>query len=162
MDALLIERIAERFGGRPYGGGIVIARDRLVEVMTFLRTAERFTFLRDITAVDWLEKPRHFDAGAPEGLSDRFDVLYQLADPVTPRALSIKVFVDDGVSLPTLSALFPSALLMEREVYDLMGIRFEGHPDLRRILLSDDWEGHPLRKDYPVSGHEMWDWRAHR
>lgn len=117
-----------------------------------LRDEEGFRFLRDICAIDWLGKRS----------GKRFDVNYVFANFETKESRTLKAQVDDGESLPSLVELFPSAEFMEREVFDLMGMKFENHPDLRRILLSYDWEGYPLRKDYPVSGYEMWDWEAHR
>jgi NADH-quinone oxidoreductase subunit C len=113
--------------------------------------ADGMTMLLDIGAVDYLER------------EPRFDVVYHLlALPKTPATLAqvgkprrIRLLV--GVagpepSVPSATALFENANWAEREVYDLFGIRFEGHPDLRRIQLPHDWEGHPLRKDYPVRG----------
>jgi NADH-quinone oxidoreductase subunit C len=112
--------------------------------------AEGFTALLDVGGVDYLDR------------KPRFDVVYHLlklptkAASVsaigTPARIRILCGVDDGVALPTVSDIWPSADWAEREVYDLFGIRFEGHPDLRRIQMPVDWEGHPLRKDYPLRG----------
>ena len=112
--------------------------------------AHGFTMLLDVGAVDYLER------------KPRFDVVYHLMKlqigPATreevghPVRMRVLCGIDDGVTLPTLSDLWPCADWAEREVYDLFGIRFDGHPDLRRIQMPNDWEGHPLRKDYPLRG----------
>ncbi|MGH7659758.1 MAG: NADH-quinone oxidoreductase subunit C [Vulcanimicrobiaceae bacterium] len=112
--------------------------------------AEGFAALLDIGGVDYLDR------------KPRFDVVYHLLKlPVraatvaaigTPERIRILCGLDAGVALPTVSDIWPSADWAEREVYDLFGIRFDGHPDLRRIQMPIDWEGHPLRKDYPLRG----------
>ena len=117
-----------------------VAADRLVETMRFLRddSALAFDMLTDLCAVDYL--PR----------SPRFEVVYHLYSVAKNHRLRVKVRVGaEAPSVPSVVSLWPSANWMEREVWDLYGIRFEGHPDLRRILLYDEFEGHPLRKDYP-------------
>jgi NADH-quinone oxidoreductase subunit C len=131
---------------------LLIGRERIGEVGRLLRDHPglRFSVLVDVTAVDYL--PRE----------PRFEVVYHLvclgglgapaegAVPA-PARLRLKVPVPgDQPRLPTVSDVWPSAEWAEREVWDLFGIEFDGHPDLRRILMPDDWEGHPLRKDYPV------------
>jgi NADH-quinone oxidoreductase subunit C len=102
-----------------------------------------FDMLVDLTAAD------HWPRRAP-----RFDVVLLLSDTTTAERIHLRVAVDEGVAVPTLSDLYRSALWAEREVFDLFGIVFDGHPDLRRILLPQDWEGHPLRRDYPLIGTE--------
>ena len=109
-----------------------------------------FAVLLDIGGVDYLER------------NPRFDVVYHLLklspDATTvakvgrPARMRVLCGVNDGVALSTVTDLWPSADWAEREVYDLFGIRFEGHPDLRRIQMPVDWEGYPLRKDYPLRG----------
>jgi len=109
-----------------------------------------FAVLLDIGGVDYLER------------NPRFDVVYHLlklspgattvAKVGRPARMRVLCGVNDGVALSTATDLWPSADWAEREVYDLFGIRFEGHPDLRRIQMPVDWEGHPLRKDYPLRG----------
>jgi NADH-quinone oxidoreductase subunit C len=118
----------------------VVAAARLVDVMRFLRDdkALAFDMLSDVCAVDYL--PR----------KPRFEVVYHLYSVAKNHRLRVKVMVDeDAAHVPSAVGLWPSANWMEREVWDLYGIRFDGHPDLRRILLYDEFEGHPLRKDYP-------------
>jgi len=97
-----------------------------------------FTGLTDLTAVD-----RH--PGVP-----RFEVVYLLTSLVPPARLRLKVRVADGETVPSATRRWPGANWLEREVYDLFGIRFDGHPDLTRILMPDDWEGYPLRKDFAL------------
>jgi NADH-quinone oxidoreductase subunit C len=107
-----------------------------------------FVMCVDVTAVDYLQRPPR-DV-APED-QERFEVVVNLLSMEPPRRVRIRVQVpeDDNV-VASLFELYPGTEAMEREVYDLMGIRFEGHPDLTRILMPEDWEGHPLRKDYAV------------
>jgi len=114
---------------------------RLVEACRHLKEKETFTFLVDLTAVDWKER-------AP-----RFDVVYwaHSFDRGNER-VRLKVGVADGAACPTVTGVWETANWMEREVFDLFGIAFEGHPDLRRILTWDGFQGHPLRKDFPVEG----------
>jgi NADH-quinone oxidoreductase subunit C len=101
------------------------------------------TFLSDLTAVDMLRLRE----------TPRFDVVVQLYSLRYRTRLRIKAGVDDGESVPSLVPVWNGANWLEREAYDMFGIQFEGHPDLKRILLADDWsEGHPLRKDYPLRG----------
>ncbi|MCC5953954.1 MAG: NADH-quinone oxidoreductase subunit C [Acidimicrobiia bacterium] len=122
-------------------------RDTYLEVITTLH-GEGFVVGVDLTAVDYLtyDAPRHLPKGiAPE----RFEVVVSLLSH-TQRArvrLRVQVPADDAV-VPTLSQLHPGLEAHEREVFDMFGIRFEGHPDLTRILMPEDWVGHPLRKDY--------------
>jgi len=131
---------------------IVVSREHLIEICGALRDhpSLQFALLVDVTAVDRLpEEPR-------------YELVYHLAclgeyyptagsRPVAAARLRMKVrLAADDPRAPTISGVYPSAGWPEREVYDLFGISFDGHPDLRRILMPDDWVGHPLRKDYPV------------
>jgi NADH-quinone oxidoreductase subunit C len=125
-----------------------VPREQLVETCRALRDEPelQFAFLADITAVDFY--PRE----------PRYEVIYLLASlgvggfGDSPKRLRLKVRVPGGDDsrLPTVSEIWPAANWAERELYDLFGLHIENHPDLRRLLLPDDWEGHPLRKDYPV------------
>jgi NADH-quinone oxidoreductase subunit C len=113
---------------------------RLVDVMRFLRDDVecQFDMLTDVTAVDYL------------GEEPRFEMVYHLYSVPKNKRLRVKARVGERApEIATLCELWPSANWMEREVWDLYGIRFAGHPDLRRILLYEEFEGHPLRKDYP-------------
>jgi NADH-quinone oxidoreductase subunit C len=117
---------------------------RLLEAMRILRDdpAAAFDMLTDLTAVDYL--------GYPGRSGPRFEVVYHLYSLERGHRLRVKVGVaEQACEVDSLVALWPSANWMEREVWDLYGIRFRGHPDLRRILLYEEFEGHPLRKDYP-------------
>ncbi|HTY64161.1 MAG TPA: NADH-quinone oxidoreductase subunit C [Acidobacteriota bacterium] len=119
----------------------VIRADCLKKVVDFLKNDPRLQFdvLVDITAVDYLER------------IPRFDVVYHFVSLPFNRRLRLKVRVDDGVAvLDSLTPLWGSANWLEREVWDMFGIRFEGHPNLQRILMYEGFEGHPLRKDYPI------------
>lgn len=130
---------------------LYVDREHLVDVGFALRDlpALQFMFLADVTAVDFL--PRE----------PRYEIVYHLAclgdayahpdGPAPARRLRVKVrLAGDDPRVPSVAGVWPTAGWPEREVFDLFGIAFEGHPDLRRILMADDWEGHPLRKDYPV------------
>jgi len=123
---------------------ILVAAADLVPVCAALRddAGLRFTALVDMVGVDFL--PR----------SPRFDVNYSLVATTgrpAPARLRVKVQVDgDAPHVPSVTGVWPAAGFLEREIYDLLGVLFDGHPDLRRLLTPDDWEGHPLRKDYPV------------
>jgi len=111
----------------------------LVAVARALRDELGFIYLADLAGVDfWPAEPR-------------FEMVYHLAALEPPSRLRLKVRVPGGApNVPSLTPLWPSADWLEREVWDLMGITFDGHGDLRRLLMPEDWEGHPLRKDHPV------------
>jgi NADH-quinone oxidoreductase subunit C len=118
----------------------LVERAQILDVLGLLRddAALEFDMLADLTAVDYL--PR----------TPRFEVVYHLFSPARSQRVRIKVPVpEEEASIASAVDLFPSANWMEREVWDLYGIRFEGHPDLRRILLYEEFQGYPLRKDYP-------------
>ena len=117
---------------------------RLMELLDFLKTDRDFDMLVDITAVDYLEYL---------GARDRFGVIYALASTSTNERLFVKVFLNEPeLALPSAVPLWQGADWLEREVYDIFGIRFEGHPDLRRILMPEEFTAFPLRKDYPLRG----------
>ena len=101
----------------------------------------RYNFLSDLTCVDW------------HPLSPRFEVVYHLLSIPHKVRLRLKVRLVEDESIESITSVWPSANFYEREVFDLFGIRFVGHPNLTRILMPEDWEGHPLRKDYPVEGY---------
>jgi len=119
---------------------IYVPVDRLVETCTALRDTPslRFNVLIEVTAADYL--PR----------DPRFELVYHLLSVSGRHRLRLKVRVGDGDYVPTVQTVWPSAGWLEREVWDMFGIVFDGHPDLRRLLMPEDWEGHPQRKDYPV------------
>jgi NADH-quinone oxidoreductase subunit C len=124
----------------------VVSREAIIEALAFCRddTDLRFDMLMDLTAVDYLKFP-----GREDG--PRFDVVYHLYSIPHNHRVRLKVQVEqDAPSVATATGLWPIANWLEREVWDMFGIRFEGHPDLRRLLLYEEFVGHPLRKDYPV------------
>jgi NADH-quinone oxidoreductase subunit C len=124
-----------------------VGRDRIAEVCSYLRDDQGFEMLADLSGVDYL------GVAPPE---DRFLVAYHLTSLSRRVRLRLRVFVPDGDErVPTVSDVWPTANWQEREVYDFFGITFAGHPDLRRILMPDDWEGHPQRKDYPLGGTKV-------
>jgi NADH-quinone oxidoreductase subunit C len=114
----------------------------IVKVVTFLRDDPRCQFVAiiDVTAVDWPERAR------------RFDVVYHLLSPTRNMRVRVKVETDETTPVPSIIGVFPGAGWFEREAYDLYGVLFTGHPDLRRLLTDYGFEGHPLRKDFPLTG----------
>ncbi len=123
---------------------VVVPREHLRRATEFLSTEPslHFSFLSDITTLDRFP------------LEPRFEVNYHLLSIDRRERLRLKVRVAGAdCVVPSVTSVWPTANWHERENYDLFGIRFEGHPDLRRILMPDDWEGYPLRKDYPVEGY---------
>ena len=113
--------------------------------------SEGYEMCADLCAVDYLSHPGR--SGLPEGIEpQRFEVVVNLLSVSARRRVRIRTQVsgDDPV-VDSISALYPGAEAMEREAFDLLGVRFEGHPDLTRILMPDDWEGHPLRKDFSTA-----------
>ncbi len=122
---------------------LTIKKSKIIELLEFCKTNEKFEYdtLTDLTAVD-------------EETDPRFQLVYLLFSTVTKSRIRFKVSLADGEKAPTLTNVFISANWAEREVFDMFGIVFEGHPDLRRILMDIRWEGHPLRKDYPLRGYQ--------
>jgi NADH-quinone oxidoreductase subunit C len=110
--------------------------------VTFLRDDERCQFwsIVDVTAIDW------------PGRARRFDVVYHFLSPKQNQRLRVKVEVDERTPVPSIIEVFPGANWFERETYDLYGVLFSGHPDMRRLLTDYGFEGHPLRKDFPLTG----------
>ena len=121
---------------------LVVAAADIARALEHLRDEPslRFSQLLDVCAVDYPERP------------SRFDVVYHLLSIVHNRRVRVKVAVAEDCAVPSAVAVFPSAEWYEREVWDLFGIAFEGHPDLRRILTDYGFQGHPLRRDFPLSG----------
>ena len=123
---------------------IYIRRDAIREACAILRDDPglQFNFLADLTCVDWYPS------------DPRFEVVYHLFSIPKKFRVRLKVKLGgDDPSVPSITSVWPAANYFEREVFDLFGIRFEGHPYLRRIMMPESWEGHPLRKDYPVEGY---------
>jgi NADH-quinone oxidoreductase subunit C len=114
------------------------------EIRAAARTVQAagYNFFEDMTAVDWHPS------------SPRFQLSYHILSYTLNERIRLRVLLeDDSPSIESITPVWPSANFYEREVFDLFGIEFDGHPNLRRILMPDDWQGHPLRKDYPVEGY---------
>ena len=121
---------------------VTVKKEYLLDVLAFLKQECRFDMLTDVTAIDYLDRAE-----------DRFVMVYQLTSVPFKDRLRIKAPVAEAnASIDSATQVYASANWLEREVYDLFGIIFKKHPDLRRILMTPDWEGHPLRKDYPLQG----------
>ena len=119
-------------------GILVVAVDRLLEIARYSREEEDFDLLTDLTAVDWPKREK------------RFDLLLNLYSFPKNERLRIKAQVGENEAAPSVASVWPAANWLEREVYDMFGIVFEGHPNLKRLLLPEEWQGHPLRKDYDI------------
>ena len=155
---------------------VVVDTPRLVEAASYLRDELGFDFLSDMSPADYLGWGREGVSGyigtpggrdlntpstgglqrLPRPKPRRFSVSYHLlaVRRGAPR-VRLQAWVDEDESVPSLVSIWPTADWHEREAWDMMGIRFDGHPNLRRILMEDDWEGHPLRKDYPIGGEPV-------
>ncbi len=118
-------------------GTALVETERIVEVARFCRDELGFNFLSDLSATDWLDR------------DERFDVVYHITSVSDGARFRLKVQVVLSEKVPTVTPVWSAANWAEREVFDLFGIEFDGHPDLRRILMPEGWIGHPLRKDYP-------------
>ena len=124
---------------------IIVDKAKITDVLLFLKNDldGDFDMLTDLFGVDnYKEKPR-------------FEIIYFLNSLKNKTRLAVKVRLDEGDNIPTASDIWKAAEWFEREVYDMFGIRFVGHPDMRRILLDEDFEGHPLRKDFPLEGADI-------
>lgn len=163
-DHPTVTLLRERFAGQGLKAAefrgqvtVVVPKDKLHEVLTLLRDdpAADYNFLSDLFGIDYLDYPARMDG--------RFAVVYNLVSYNHKRRFFIKVFLDPTIDtsgieedpalhLPTVTDLWAGAEWHEREVFDMFGIRFDGHPDLRRILTWESYPAHPLRKDYPLIG----------
>src|SRR5581483_176245 len=134
---------------RQYGSGMeplsylgqnymVVDRSLLPELLVVLRNEEQFDYCVDVTAVHYPNREK------------QFDVVWILYSFARNERIRVKTMVGDGESLPSSVEIWPTTNWLEREVFDMFGIKFEGHPDMKRILLPDGWKGHPLRKDYGI------------
>ncbi len=145
LDNDLVKRYRERFGAaileamedrkQAY---LVVERERLPEIALYTRDEEKFDLLSDLTAVDWPKREK------------RFDVVLILYSFAKNERLWLKVRGGEKEEVPSVAKVWPTADWLEREVFDMFGIVFAGHPNLKRILLPDEWQGYPLRKDYDI------------
>ena len=141
----LARELKEQFGDRigelsTYLGQnfIVVKPEAVAPVLEYLKLDADFDYLVDVTAVDWPKR------------AERFDVVYVLYSFSRNERVRVKTYLREGQKATSVVGVHLTANWLEREVYDMFGIEFEGHPDLRRILMPDEWEGHPLRKDYSI------------
>lgn len=145
LDNDLVKRYRDRFGSSIVEAWLdrkqailVVSVDRLAEVARYSRDQERFDYLVDLTAVDWPKREK------------RFDLVLNLYSFSKNERLRIKALVGETEPAPSLENVWPTANWLEREVYDMFGIVFEGHSNLKRLLLPEEWQGYPLRKDYDI------------
>lgn len=153
---LVKSRFADEFLGEYAHAGqrwAEVKRGRIIEILQALRDEVGFNMLMDITAVDWL------NMGKPE----RFSVVYALAQIPSGESFRVKAWVpEDDPTIDTAIPVWVAADWGEREIFDMYGLRFNGHPNLKRILLPESYPGFPLRKDYPVTGRgERYDFPKH-
>jgi NADH-quinone oxidoreductase subunit C len=152
LDNELVQRLKARFGEAFREATldrkqaiVLIAVGQLREISRYCRDEEQFDMLVDLTAVDWPKR------------ENRFDVVLNLYSFAKNERLRLKAHAGETQPAPSVCEIWPSANWMERECYDMFGIVFEGHPDLKRILLPDEWQGYPLRKDYDILKQDT-DW----
>ena len=145
LDNDLVKRFKERFGDAIREAWLdrkqamlVVDAAKFQAVALYARDDEKFNLLSDLTAVDWPKREK------------RFDVVLQLYSFEKNERLRLKCALGDNEPVASLTGVWPAANWMERECYDMFGIVFEGHPDLKRILLPEEWQGFPLRKDYDI------------
>ena len=131
-----------------------IANDNLIIYVDKNNLENFLTFLRDDAELSFKTLVDLFGADLLQIRSPRFEVIYNLLSYKLNNRITVKVAIDDGVEVPTVSKIFSSAGWFEREAFDMYGIIFTNHPDLRRILTDYDFEGHPLRKDFPLTGYK--------
>jgi NADH-quinone oxidoreductase subunit C len=143
-DSPMVTRLKGRYGSgidaNSYLGQnfMVVDSSLIPELLQVLRDQEQFDYLVDVTALHYPQREK------------QFDVVWILYSFERNERIRVKTMIADGASVPSAVPIWPAANWLEREVYDMFGIHFDGHPDLKRILLPDGWKGHPLRKDYGI------------
>ena len=145
LDNDLVKRYKEKFGPAILESWVdrkqailVVARELLAEIAIYSRDEEKFDWLSDLTAVDWPKREK------------RFDIVLNMYSFAKNERLRLKVHASENDRVPSVQGVWATANWEEREVYDMFGVVFEGHPELKRILLPDEWQGYPLRKDYDI------------
>src|ERR1700730_5623183 len=145
LDNDIVKRYKEKFGPAILEAWtdrkqaiLVVARELLGEIAIYSRDTEKFDWLSDLTAVDWPKREK------------RFDIVLNMYSFEKNERLRLKVHATADERVPSVQGIWSTTNWMEREVYDMFGVIFEGHPDLKRILLPDEWQGFPLRKDYDI------------
>jgi NADH-quinone oxidoreductase subunit C len=145
LDNEMVSRFRAKFGGAILEAMedrkqaiLTVDRARLAEIALYTRDEEKFEMLSDLTAVDWPKREK------------RFDVVLNLYSFAKNERLRLKAHAADGEEVPSVVGVWLAADWLEREVFDMFGIVFTGHPNLKRILLPDEWQGYPLRKDYDI------------
>ena len=135
---------------------LICKRNGFLDLIKYLKDEKGFKYLIDLCGVDYLNyKQKKFE--------ERFEVVYHLYNLDSKILIRLKVRIpEDDCWQHSVTPLFRTANYFERECYDMFGINFKGHPDLRRILMPDDWEGHPLRKDYPLYLEEKQEWKTYK
>jgi NADH-quinone oxidoreductase subunit C len=128
---------------------LYVKKESIVEVLRYMKDEPKFKyeFLSDITATD--------EQGIEEDQGYRFEVVYNLFSHTHLCRIRLKVRVAEGEEVPTAVSVWTGANWAEREIYDMFGVKFNGHPNMRRILMDNRWVGHPLRKDYPIRGYQV-------
>ncbi len=152
LDNELVQRLKARYGEAIREASldrkqaiVLIAADQLREISRHCRDEEKFDMLVDLTAVDWPKREK------------RFDIVLNLYSFAKNERVRIKAHAAEGEPVPSVCDVWPAANWLERECYDMFGIVFEGHPNLKRILMPDEWQGYPLRKDYDILKQDT-DW----
>lgn len=145
LDNDLVKRYKEKFGPAILEAWVdrkqailVVARELLAEIALYSRDDEKFDWLSDLTALDWPKREK------------RFDIVLNMYSFEKNERLRLKAQASAQEHVPSVQGVWATANWMEREVYDMFGVVFDGHPDLKRILLPDEWQGYPLRKDYDI------------
>lgn len=152
MENLTLKKLKENFADSileevEHRGqvSLSIKKENLLLICKFLRDDPelKYNFLSDVCGVDYPQREK------------RFDIIYNLYSLPFRWRIRLKVRLAEGESIPSVTPIWKGANWLEREVYDMFGVKFDNHPDLRRILMPDDWEGHPLRKTYPLTTEEV-------